>query len=209
MVTASRIAVLVSGSGSNLQAMLDAHNTERLATRPAVVVSNRPGVKALERARSAGVEALVIDHKSYAARTAFDAAISQALEERGIELVVLAGFMRLLGSAFVARWRGRLVNIHPSLLPAFPGAHAIKDALAAGATTTGVSVHFVDEGTDTGPLIAQEAVDVLQDDTEETLSTRIHAVEHRLYPQVVDALARGVMRLEGHRVVGELPSPTT
>lgn len=205
---AARIAVLVSGSGSNLQAMLDAHDTGRLETRPVVVVSNRPGVKALERAEKAGVDAIVIDHKFYPDRIAFDAALSQALEERGVELVVLAGFMRLLGSAFVTHWRGRLVNIHPSLLPAFPGAHAITDALAAKATTTGVSVHFVDEGTDTGPLIAQESVEVLSDDSEETLSTRIHAVEHRLYPQVVDALARRVVRLEGHQVLGAVPAST-
>lgn len=201
MVKASRIAVLVSGSGSNLQAMLDAHDSERLATRPVLVVSNRPGVRALDRARAAGVEALVVDHKNYADRSAFDAALSNALEERNIDLVVLAGFMRLLGSAFVGRWRGRLVNIHPSLLPAFPGAYAIRDALAAQATTTGVSVHFVDEGTDTGPLIAQESVKVFAEDTEETLATRIHTVEHRLYPKVVDALARGAVRLDGRRVV--------
>lgn len=206
MVSAGRIAVLVSGSGSNLQAMLDAAD-QGLATRPTVVISNRPGVRALERAAAAGVEALVIDHKAFATRADFDAALDQALRARNIGLVVLAGFMRLLGAPFVHAWHGRLVNIHPSLLPAFPGAHAIRDAVQARASVTGVSVHFVDEGTDTGPLIAQASVEVRPDDDEASLAARIHVVEHRLYPRVVDALARGLVRLENGQVVGEVPSP--
>lgn len=203
VVKARPIAVLVSGSGSNLQAMLDASTgPEPLATRPKVVISNRPGVKALERAESAGIEAIVIDHKGYASREAFDRALDEALIARGIDFVVLAGFMRLLSPWFVGRWHGRLINIHPSLLPAFPGAHAIRDALLAEARETGVSVHFVDEGTDTGPLIAQASVAIEPGDTETTLAERIHAVEHKLYPKVVDALARGVVELDGMTVRG-------
>lgn len=199
-----RVAVLVSGSGSNLQAMIDARSRGELSANLAVVLSNRPGVKALERAANAGIEALVIDHKAFANRAAFDEAMTAALVERGIELVVLAGFMRLLSPAFVSHWRGRLVNIHPSLLPAFPGAHAIKDAVEAKATKTGVTIHFVDEGTDTGPIIAQAEVPVLPDDTEDSLASRIHAEEHKLYPRVVEALVRGDVKLEGRSVIGSI-----
>jgi phosphoribosylglycinamide formyltransferase-1 len=199
-----RVAVLVSGSGSNLQAMIDARTRGELSANLAVVLSNRPGVKALERAANAGIEALVIDHKAFANRAAFDEAMTAALVERGIELVVLAGFMRLLSPAFVTHWRGRLVNIHPSLLPAFPGAHAIKDAVEAKATKTGVTIHFVDEGTDTGPIIAQAEVPVLPDDTEDSLASRIHVEEHKLYPRVVEALVRGEVKLEGRSVIGSV-----
>ncbi len=197
-----RLAVLVSGSGTNLQAMIDASRRGEMAGTIAVVISNRPGVKALERAALAGIESVVIDHKVFADRAAFDAALAGALAARDIDFVFLAGFMRLLTPAFVARWRGRLVNIHPSLLPAFPGAHAIHDALAAKATETGVTIHFVDEGTDTGPIIAREAVAVRADDSEDSLAERVHAVEHRLYPRVVDAVVRGRVRLEARTVTG-------
>ena len=197
-----RVAVLVSGSGSNLQAMIDARARGELTAELALVISNRPGVRALERAAGAQIETLVIDHKAYANREAFDEALHSALVAHGIDLVVLAGFMRLLTPTFVSRWRGRLVNIHPSLLPAFPGAHAIRDAIAAKADRSGVTIHFVDEGTDTGPIIAQTAVPVLPEDTEETLATRIHAEEHRLYPRVVEALTLGVVKLDGRSVIG-------
>ena len=191
----TRIAVLVSGSGSNLQALVDARAAGRLSAEIALVVSNRPGVRALERAEAAGIEAAVLEHRAFATRESFDDALSELLASRGIGLVVLAGFMRLLGASFVRRWRGRLVNIHPSLLPAFPGAHAVRDAIAAGAHETGVTVHFVDEGTDTGPLIAQEPVEIRSDNDEASLDARIHAVEHRIYPQVVEALVRGEVGL--------------
>lgn len=197
-----KLAVLVSGSGTNLQAIIDAIGRGEVAATLALVLSNKPGVKALDRARAAGVEAVVLDHKQFTDRAAFDRALDEALRARGIELVVLAGFMRLLGNAFVASWRGRLVNIHPSLLPAFPGAHAIRDAVTAGAEKTGVTIHFVDEGTDTGPVIAQESLDVVAGESEDALATRIHAIEHRLYPKAVDAVARGIVRLEGRNVVG-------
>lgn len=203
-MSVGRIAVLVSGSGSNLQAMIDASARGDMAGELAVVVSNKPGVLALERAAKAGIEAVVFDHRKFADRAQFDAALSEALVERSVDYVILAGFMRLLTPAFVTRWRGRLVNIHPSLLPAFPGAHALRDAVAARATRTGVTIHFVDEGTDTGPVIVQESVEVRPDDTEDTLATRVHAVEHRLFPRVVDALVRGRIRLEGRTVVGSV-----
>lgn len=196
-----RLAVLVSGSGTNLQAIVDARARGELAGDVAVAISNRPGVKALDRARAAGVEALVLDHKAFADRTSFDAALDRELRARGIDLVVLAGFMRLLGAPFVQAWSGRLVNLHPSLLPAFPGAHAIRDALEAKVAKTGITIHFVDAGTDTGPIIVQAALDVRDDDTEASLASRIHALEHRLYPRVVDLMCRGLVRLENGAVV--------
>ena len=196
-----RIAVLVSGSGSNLQALIDARAAGRITGELALVISNRPGVRALSRASEAGIEALVLDHRDFTSREDFDTSLSELLTSRRIDLVVLAGFMRLLGAAFVQRWAGRLVNIHPSLLPAFPGAHALRDALAAGARETGVTMHFVDAGTDTGPIIAQEAVAIRLGDDEASLASRVHAVEHRLYPQVVEALVRGDVRLENGRIL--------
>jgi phosphoribosylglycinamide formyltransferase-1 len=203
-VIPGRIAVLVSGSGSNLQAMIDASARGEMAGQLALVISNKPGVLALERAAKAGIESVTFDHRKFADRAQFDAALTDAMASRDIDYVILAGFMRLLTPGFVTRWRGRLVNIHPSLLPAFPGAHALRDAVAAHATRTGVTIHFVDEGTDTGPIIAQEGVDVRPDDSEESLATRVHSVEHRLYPRVVDALVRGRIRLEGRTVIGSL-----
>ena len=200
-MSTGRLAVLVSGSGSNLQAMIDASARGEMAGQLVVVVSNRPGVRALERAGTAGVEGLVLDHKLFTDRPAFEAALHESLTRRAIDYVILAGFMRLLTPGFVSRWRGRLVNIHPSLLPAFPGGHAIRDAVQAKASQTGVTVHFVDEGTDTGPIIAQEALAVRPDDTEDSLAERIHAVEHRLYPSVVDALVRGRIHLDGRTVI--------
>lgn len=194
-MSAPRLAVLVSGTGSNLQALIDAQARGELSGRIVLVVSNRPGVLALERAAQAGIEAVVLDHRSYADRAAFDRALDALLRSREVEWIALAGFMRLLGAEFVRAWQGRLVNIHPSLLPAFPGAKAIRDALAAGVRQTGVTIHFVDEGTDTGPVIAQEPVDVLPADTEETLAARVHTVEHRLFPRALEAVLSGRARL--------------
>jgi phosphoribosylglycinamide formyltransferase-1 len=193
-VSGDRLAVLVSGSGTNLQAMIDASRAGTMAGTLAVVVCNRPGAKALDRAAAAGIEALLLDHKTFADRAAYDEALHAALVQRQIDFVILAGFMRILTPGFVSKWKGRLVNIHPSLLPAFPGAHAIRDAIGAKVQRTGVSIHFVDEGTDTGRIITQEVIEVLPTDTEETLAARIHAVEHRIYPPVVDSLVRGRLR---------------
>ncbi len=173
------IGVLVSGNGSNLQALLD-------AGLPIIAVaSNRAGVRALERARAASVPARVFALDGFPDRDARDTAMADWLESCGVELVVLAGYMHLLTSAFLERFPDRVVNVHPSLLPDFPGAHAIDDALAADVETTGVTVHFVDDGLDTGPVIAQEQVAV---EPRESLEERIHAVEHRLLPKVVREL---------------------
>jgi phosphoribosylglycinamide formyltransferase-1 len=173
------IGVLVSGEGTNLQALLDAGLPVR------AVASNRSGARALERAERAGVAADVFELGSYASREARDAAMAKWLEERGSELVVCAGYMQLLTPAFLDRFPNRIVNVHPSLLPEFPGARAIDEALAAGVKTTGVTVHLVDEGIDTGAVIVQEPVPV---EPRETLAERIHAVEHRLLPKVVSEL---------------------
>jgi len=170
------IGVLVSGNGTNLQALLDA----RLPVT--AVASNRKEAYALARARAAGVPTATFGLDCHADRAERDLVMATWLEEHGVELVVLAGYMHLLTKPFLQRFPGRIVNVHPSLLPAFPGAHAIDDALAAGVETTGVSVHYVDDGVDTGPLIAQAQVPV---EPRETLVERIHAVEHRLLPEVV------------------------
>lgn len=173
------IGVLVSGEGSNLQALLDAGLPVR------AVASSRSGVRALERAEAAAVPALAFPLDEFADREQRDATMANWLQERGVRLVVCAGYMHLLTPAFLDRFRGRIVNVHPSLLPEFPGARAIDDALAAGVETTGVTVHLVDEGLDTGEVILQEPVPV---EPRETLAERIHAVEHRLLPKVVSEL---------------------
>ncbi len=180
------IGVLVSGSGTNLQALLD----ERLPV--VAVASNRAGAYALERARAAGVPGAVFELADYPDRRARDLAMAAWLEQHGVRLVVCAGYMHVLTPAFLERFPHRVVNVHPSLLPAFPGAHALRDALAAGVSETGVTVHEVDEGLDSGPVLAQEAVPVHPDDTEDTLLERVHAVEHRLLPAVVRRLLEEV-----------------
>ena len=193
----SRVAVLVSGSGTNLQALLDDP-----AVRPhiALVVSDRPGVGALDRAAAAGVEAIVIEPHGYSDRSDFDLAVLAALEERCIDVLVSAGYMRLLGKALLDVYGGRWLNIHPALLPSFPGMHGVRDALAYGVKITGVSVFLVDEGVDTGPVVAQEAVDVRDDDDWDSLEVRIHAAEHRQLPAAVRALIEGRLRVDGRRV---------
>lgn len=173
------IGVLVSGEGSNLQALIDA------GLPIGAVASNKPGVKALERAERAGIPARVFDESSYTDRPARDRELADWLQLRGVELVVLAGYMHLLTHSFLDRFPDRIVNVHPSLLPEFPGARAIDDALQAGVDTTGVTVHYVDEGLDTGAVIRQEPVAV---EPRATLLERIHAVEHRLLPEVVQEL---------------------
>jgi phosphoribosylglycinamide formyltransferase-1 len=173
------IGVLVSGEGTNLQALIDT----RLPVR--AVASNRPGIPALERARRAAVPTAVFELDGYASREARDLAMADWLEERGVSLVVLAGYMHVLTPGFLARFPRRVVNVHPSLLPSFPGMHAIEDALAAGVETTGVTVHLVDEGVDSGPVLRQEPVPI---EPRKTLVERIHAVEHRLLPEVVREL---------------------
>jgi phosphoribosylglycinamide formyltransferase 1 len=178
-----RVAVLVSGSGTNLQALLDDP-----AIRPQIVlvVSDRPVVGALELAEAATVETVVIEPSGD--RAALSAAVADALTERGIDVIVSAGYMRVLGSPVVERWRDRWLNVHPALLPSFPGTHAVADALAAGVKVTGVTVHLVDAGVDTGPIVLQEAIEIRPDDDWDSLEPRVHEVEHRLLPRAVRAL---------------------
>jgi phosphoribosylglycinamide formyltransferase 1 len=194
-VSGFRIIVLASGSGTNLQAILD-----RLHGREGIEVvgvgSDKPGARALERARGSGVATAVFPRDDYPDRETRDAAIADWIEVRGGDLVVLAGYMQLLSAAFVARFRHRILNIHPALLPAFPGLDAIGQALDAGVETTGVSVHFVDEGVDTGPVILQHEVPVPADRDRKTLETAIHTIEHELYPEAIRMVAAGRVRID-------------
>ncbi len=195
MAPAFRLVVLASGSGSNLQAILD-----RLHGREGIEVvgvgSDKPGARALRRAREVEVETAVFPREEYADREARDLAMAAWIEARDTDLVVLAGYMQLLSPAFVARFRNRVVNIHPALLPAFPGLDAIGQALAAGVETTGVTVHFVDEGVDTGPPIVQREVPVPADRDRARLEEAIHAVEHELYPEAIRMIAQGRARID-------------
>ena len=196
----ARVAVLASGSGTNLQALLD---DPAVGPAVALVVSDRSEAKALDRARSAGVRAVHLDPAGHPSREAHDRDLLGLLRAASIDLVCLAGYMRILSPELVRAFWGRMVNVHPSLLPAFPGAHAVRDALAWGARVTGCTVHLVDEEVDHGPILAQEAVAILADDDEETLHARIQEVEHRLYPAMVRALLEGRVRIEGRRAVLE------
>jgi phosphoribosylglycinamide formyltransferase-1 len=196
-----KAGVLASGGGTNLQSLID--HWQKGALRPAelaVVGANVPGCGALGRAEQAGIPTFVLSHKSFPTREDFDRALGAELRGRGVELVVLAGFMRVLTPAFLDLFPHRVVNIHPALLPAFPGIHAQKQALDYGVKLSGCTVHFVDAGTDTGPIIAQTAVPVLPDDDEQTLGQRILAEEHRILPAVVQAIAAGKVKVEGRRV---------
>lgn len=199
------VGVLASGAGSNLAALLDSIHSGRIQARVAVVITNVPGALAAEKARAAGIPTVCLPHGDYPSREAFEAAIQKELEGHGVELLVLAGFMRLLGAAFVRSWHGRLLNVHPSLLPAFPGVASHVQALAAGVRITGCTVHLVDEGTDTGPIVAQAAVPILATDSAESLHKRIQEQEHRLLPWVVGLFARGLVHLEGRSVRLDLP----
>ena len=190
------LGVLVSGNGSNLQAILDATGRGELNARVQLVLSNKPEVRALARARAAGVPARCISHKDYPSREAFDAALVEALREARVEWVVLAGFMRLLTPVFLDAFPWRIVNIHPALLPAFPGVHAQRQALEYGVKLTGCTVHLVDTGTDTGPILGQRAVAVRAEDDEASLSARISKEEHRLLVDVLAAIARGSLTVE-------------
>ncbi|MEN8234236.1 MAG: phosphoribosylglycinamide formyltransferase [Actinomycetota bacterium] len=197
------VAVLVSGSGSNLQAILDAARDPVYAAKPVVVVSDRPNIRGLERAQEVGVATEVVNWADYDERAAFSDAVVDAAERHGAEALVLAGFMRILSPSAVDRYANRIINIHPALLPSFPGAHAVRDAVRYGVRVTGVTVHFVDHEVDHGPIITQEAIEVLPGDDEDSLSARIHEVEHRLLPAVVDGFARGRYRIEGRHVIEE------
>ena len=192
----SRIAVLASGSGTNLQALLD---DRVVGPCVALVVSDVPGAFALERARARGVRAVVLEPSHYATREAHDLALEHLLEEEGIEFVLLAGYMRVVGPSVVRAFENRILNVHPALLPAFPGAHAVREALEWGTKVTGATVHLVDDQVDHGPVVLQEAVPVLDDDDERSLHARIQDVEHRLLPQAARVLVEGRLDVEGRR----------
>ena len=194
-----RIGVLISGRGSNLQALLDATATPTFPAEIGLVVSNVPGAYGLERAAAAGVSTAVIDHTAYASRGSFETALSEALRGAGCELVCLAGFMRLLTGPFVESWWDRLINIHPSLLPAFRGLHVHEKVLAYGARFTGCTVHFVRPAMDDGPIIVQAVVPVFDDDDPDRLAARVLAEEHRIYPLAVRLIAEGRVRVEDIR----------
>lgn len=196
-----RFAVLVSGRGSNLQALLDAAARGELAPAEiALVLSNQPDAPALERARHAGAPAIALDHRGFASREDFDQAMLDRLAEHRIEAVVLAGFMRVLSARFIAAYPRRIINTHPSLLPAFPGLRAVEQALAHGVKVAGCTVHFVDGGVDTGPIIAQACVPVLDSDDAASLHQRIQAREHELLPRAARLVARGALHCHGRAV---------
>jgi phosphoribosylglycinamide formyltransferase-1 len=199
------IGVLISGTGTNLQAILDAVRDQRLDAKLGVVVSNVASAKGLERARAAGVPTAVVDHKAYADRPSFDAEIVRVLRTHDATVVVLAGFMRLVTTTLLDAFPNRVVNVHPALLPAFPGTHAQAQALAYGVKVAGCTVHFVDAGTDTGPVIAQAAVPVEDGDDEEALRQRILVQEHRLLPEVLQWIAEGRVTVEPAAVPGARP----
>ncbi|MDR0615304.1 MAG: phosphoribosylglycinamide formyltransferase [Synergistaceae bacterium] len=187
-MTAQRIAILISGNGTNMAEIIKAQKRGGLDADIAIVISDNPDAPGLRRASGLDCSILAVPYAPGRTREENESGIIQAIEQNGVSWIVLAGFMRILSADFVRRYPGRIVNIHPSLLPAFPGAHAIKDAFEAGADITGVTIHIVDELVDHGPVIAQEEVPILPGDTLDTLETRIHAVEHRLYPKTLQAL---------------------
>jgi phosphoribosylglycinamide formyltransferase-1 len=190
-----RIGVLVSGSGTNLQAIIDQlHGRDGIEV--AGVASSKPGVKALERAEAAGIETAVFEGSAFESRAERDRAMAGWLKERGVELVVLAGFMELLDSRFLAEFPARVINVHPALLPAFPGAHPIEDQIAYGVKIGGVTVHFVDDGVDTGPIILQQAIQLPYTRSKEDVLTILHEAEHELLPRAIKLIARGGVRFD-------------
>lgn len=196
-----RVAILISGRGSNMVALIKAAKAKNYPAEIVLVISNRPEAKGLELAQAEGIPTDVIDHKAFSSREEFDAAIDRELKTAKIDIVCLAGFMRVLTDCFVERWRGRMLNIHPSLLPAFKGTDTHRHALLAKAETHGATVHFVVPELDSGPIVMQAEVPVLPDDTEEKLAARVLKVEHRIYPAALKLLASGKIRIDGDRVV--------
>lgn len=196
----NRIGILISGRGSNMLSIAEACRDGRIPARVALVLSNRRDAPGLERAAAMGIETLVLGHRESASREEHDRKMAAALQERGVRLVCLAGYMRLLSAGFIREFRGRIMNIHPGLLPAFPGLHAQRQAVEYGVRWAGATVHFVDEGLDTGPIILQATVPVEDDDTEESLSGKILAEEHRIYPEAVRLFFEERLRIEGRKV---------
>jgi phosphoribosylglycinamide formyltransferase 1 len=195
-----RLGVLVSGGGTNLQAIIDRCQDDSIDAEIALVLTNNAQAGALERCRKAGVPTCIIDHRPYATREDFDAAMVAALREAEVDLVVLAGFMRLISGVFLEAFPGRIMNIHPALLPAFPGLHVQRKAVEYGVRFSGCTVHFVDAGLDTGPIIIQAVVPVLDTDDEAALSARILEQEHRIYPRAIQLFAERRLKVEGRRV---------
>lgn len=201
--TPKRVAILISGRGSNMAALIQAAKAPEFSAQIALVLSNKPEAGGLEIARNEGIATAIIEHKTFGKdREAFDAAMQAELERHGIELVALAGFMRLLTPAFCAAWCGRMINVHPALLPSFKGLDTHQRALDAGVKLHGCTTHFVTPGMDEGQIILQAAVPVLDNDTESTLAARVLAEEHRIYPETLRLLASGALRIEGQRVCG-------
>lgn len=196
-----KVGVLVSGRGSNLQALLDACADPSFPAEISLVISNVPGVYALERAEKAGVPTLTIPHKGFPSREAFDAEMDKALRAAGIEIVCLAGFMRLLSTPFAEGWRGRMINIHPALLPSFKGLHTHRRAIEAGVKLHGCTVHLVTPELDDGPILVQKAVPVLSQDDEDTLAARVLEQEHKAYPEALRLLAEGRVTVDGNRAL--------
>jgi len=195
------LGVLISGRGSNLQAIIDVIAAGRLDARVRVVISNRADARGLVRARDAGIETLVISHRAFTSREAFDSAVVAELAARDVALVCLAGFMRLLSPAFISAYPNRILNIHPALLPAFPGLDAQHQAWEHGVKITGATVHIVTADLDAGPIVLQKAVPVFDDDTSETLAARILEEEHRIYPEAIRIVLDGEWRIEGRRFI--------
>ena len=197
----SSLGILISGRGSNLQSIIDAIAAGALRARIAVVISNRAGAQGLERARSAGIETVVLSHRDYPSRESYDLAVVAELRSRSVRLVCLAGFMRLLSPAFIAAFPQAILNVHPSLLPAFPGVDAQRQALEYGVTVSGATVHLVTPELDAGPIVRQAAVPVLPDDSVETLAARILEQEHRIYPEAIAEVLAGGWVVEGRRFI--------
>ena len=195
-----RIGVLVSGSGTNLQAIIDASEAGELDANIVVVISNHGSARGLARAEEHGIDGVFVDRANYATTREYNAAIRDVLDDHDVEVVAMAGYMRILGKEVLDFWPNRVLNIHPALLPSFPGANGIKDAFEFGVKVTGVTVHFATEDLDAGPILAQEAVVIAEDDTVETLEAKIHEVEHRLYPAALQLLAEGRVEIVGRRV---------
>jgi phosphoribosylglycinamide formyltransferase-1 len=204
-----RLGVLASGSGSNLQAILDACANRSIPAQVAVVICNVPGARALQRAETARIPTALVDHKQFGSRDDYDRAVVAELRRHRVDLVCLAGFMRLIGPVLLAEFENKILNIHPSLLPAFPGLHAVRQALSARVRVSGCTVHVVDPGTDSGPILIQAAVPVLDGDSEETLAARILRQEHRCYPRAIALWAEGRVQIDGRsvRIVGAAGDP--
>jgi phosphoribosylglycinamide formyltransferase-1 len=195
-----RIGVLASGRGSNFQSIIDEIESDRLKAEIVLLITDNPSAFAIERARKHGVEYLVVQPKEYPSKDDYFVRIADALKKKNVELVVLAGFMKIVGKPLIDAFPNRIMNIHPALLPSFPGLHGQKQAIDYGAKISGCTVHFVDEGMDTGPIIIQAAVPVFQNDTEETLSERILKYEHRIYPEAIRLFSEGKIKVEGRKV---------